>query len=76
MGAGTTVGELGLYVGRPASASVVTDRPSTVYYLSAHNLKRMEETEPEIAAAFHKFIAGLLGERLADTTSALQALLE
>ena len=76
MGAGTTVGELGLYVGRPASASVVTDRPSTIYYLSAHNLKRMEETEPEIAAAFHKFIAGLLGERLADTTSALQALLE
>lgn len=76
MGAGTTVGEIGLYVGGPASASVITDWPSTVYFLSAQNLKRMEETEPEIAAAFHKFIAALLGERLADATRALQALLE
>lgn len=76
MGAGTTVGEIGMYVGGPASASVVTDWPSTVNFLSAQNLKRMEETEPEVAAAFHKFIAALLGERLADATRALQALLE
>jgi SulP family sulfate permease len=76
MGAGTVVGEVGLYVGSPASASVVTNQPSTIYYLSVDSLKRMEQIAPELAAAFHKFIACVLGERLVDQTAALQALLE
>jgi SulP family sulfate permease len=76
MGAGTIVGEIGLYLGRLTTASVVTDQPTTFYRLSADNLARMEETAPEIAAAFHKFIVCLLGERLADANAALEALVD
>jgi CRP-like cAMP-binding protein len=76
MGAGTVVGEMGLYLERRASASVVTDQPSTFYRLSVDNLKRMEEIAPEIAAAFHRFVARVLGERLADANDTLQALLD
>lgn len=75
MGAGTIVGEVGLYLGSEASASVVTNLSSTIYCLSADNLQRMEETDPETAAAFHKFIAQLLSERLRGMTDTLQALL-
>lgn len=75
MGAGTVVGELGLYLGYPATASVVTDQPSTLYFLSADSLKRMEEASPEIAAALHKLIARTLGERLATMNETVEALL-
>jgi SulP family sulfate permease len=76
MGAGTVVGELGLYLGTPASASVVTDQPSTIYYLSTNKLTQMEKTDPQIAAAFHKFIAQRLGERLLSANDTLRALLK
>ncbi len=75
MGAGTVVGDMGLYLGGCASASVITEQPTLVYRLSAENLKQMEETTPKIALAFHKFIAGLLSERLANANDTLQALL-
>lgn len=76
MGAGTVVGELGMYLGLPATASVVTDQQCTVWYLSAENLKKMEETDPRAAASFHKFVACILGERLANSNKTLQALLD
>lgn len=75
MAMGTVVGELGLYLGSRASASVVTNKPSTLYHLSIENLNKMEATDPELASAFHKFIARLLGNRLANTDKSLQALL-
>jgi SulP family sulfate permease len=75
-GKGTLIGEIGLYLGSPASASVVADRPSTIYCLSAEDLKRMEESAPEVAAALHKFVAQHLSERLVGTTRTLEALLE
>ena len=76
MGPGSIVGEMGLYLGTSASASVVTDLPSKVYYLSADELGRMEQTEPAMAAAFHRYIAQLTGERLARANDTLQVLLE
>lgn len=75
MGPGTVVGEMGLYLDSEASASIVTNQPSTVYYLSKARLRRMEETEPEIAAAFHKYIAQLLSERVSFANDTIQALL-
>ncbi len=75
MGAGTAVGELGLYLGRPASASVVTERPSTIYHLSIDAFKQIEKTDPEVATALHKFMVRLVGERLANNNKTLQALL-
>ncbi len=74
MGAGSIVGELGLYLGHRASASVLTTQRSSIYRLSTEALRQMEETDPEIAAVFHKFIVCLLGERLTNTNKTLQAL--
>jgi SulP family sulfate permease len=75
MRSGTVVGELGLYLHRKASASVIADEPCTLFYLPAAKLKEMEEDAPEIASAFHKFLAGILSERLIDTNDALEALI-
>ena len=74
MRAGTIVGEIGLYLGFQATTTAIADEPCTLYYLSANNLKRMENEAPALAAAFHKFVAQHLSERLAETTEVLQAL--
>ena len=74
MRSGTVVGELGLYLHQKASASVVADKPCTLFHLSAKKLEEMENQAPEIASALHKFIAGILSERLIDTNDALQTL--
>ena len=76
MGAGTVVGELGLYLGCSASASVVADRPSTLYHLSLDAFTQLEQTDPEVATALHKFMVRLVGARLANHNKTLQALLE
>lgn len=75
MGAGTIVGELGMYLGNEATASVVTDQPSTVFSLSDSALREMERNDPEVANAFHRFIVRLLAERLTDHNRTLEALL-
>ncbi len=75
MGRGTVVGELGVYLGRPASASVVTNENCTILRLSLDNLKKMEATEPELAAAFHKFITRIISERLINNNKTIQALM-
>jgi SulP family sulfate permease len=75
MRSGTVVGELGLYLDRKASASVIADEPCTLFYLPAKKLKEMENNAPEIASAFHKFLAGILSERLIDTNDTLEALI-
>jgi len=75
MRSGTVVGELGLYLDRKASASVIADEPCTLFYLRAAKLKEMEEDAPEIASALHRFLAGVLSERLIDTNDTLEALI-
>jgi len=75
MRSGTVVGELGFYLGQKASASVIADEPCTLFYLPAKKLEEMENSAPEIASALHKFIAGILSERVIDTNDALQALI-
>ena len=75
MQTGTVVGELGFYLGRAATASVVANEPCTLYLLSAAKLKEMENQSPEAAAAFHKFIIRMLSERLIDTNATLHALM-
>jgi SulP family sulfate permease len=75
MQTGTVVGELGLYLGRKTTASVIADEPCTLFRLPMEKLRQMESNSPEIAAAFHKFILGILSERLIDTNDTLQALI-
>ena len=74
MEAGTVVGEVGLYSGHQAAASVVTDQPTTVYHLSLDNLKRLEEDDPETVVIFHKFIGRLLSEQVVNLYATVQTL--
>jgi SulP family sulfate permease len=76
MRGGTTVGEIGMYLGNQRTASVVADRPSVVYRLSVEALKEMEAQDPGAAALLHKWIARLLAERLAENNRTLEALLD
>ncbi len=76
MGAGTSVGEIGLYSGGPASATVLADIQSEIYLLSTENLKEMELKDPALAIKFHRYIIQLLGQRLQNTTASVQALME
>jgi SulP family sulfate permease len=75
LGVGTLVGELGLYLGTARTASVIADWPTTAYRLTQTALSEMTETEPELAAAFHEFVARMLSERLVATTRYLRAVL-
>ncbi|MBN1200328.1 MAG: SLC26A/SulP transporter family protein [Anaerolineae bacterium] len=76
MTTGTIVGEIGLYTGQPASASVVIDEPSTLYRLGLDALQRLEQEHPNVASAFHRFMARFLAERLAHTTDTIQTLMK
>jgi SulP family sulfate permease len=76
MRAGTVIGELGLYLQRTATASVVADETSTLFYLSADRLRQMEDEAPEIATPFHRFVIHVLSERLAGMNDTIQALLK
>lgn len=76
MRGGTTVGEMGMYLGTVRTASVVANRPSKVYRLSRNELKEMEKNDPELAAYLHQWMARLLAERLADNNRMIEALLD
>ncbi|MBN1565386.1 MAG: SLC26A/SulP transporter family protein [Anaerolineae bacterium] len=70
--AGTVIGEIALYADTTRSASIVADEPSVVYVLTRDALHQMETNDPALAARFHKLIARIVSERLADTTASLE----
>ena len=76
MRGGTTVGEMGLYMGTPRTADVIASRSSIVYRLSAEALQRMRAQEPELAALLHEWIARLLAERVAASNRTIEALMD
>jgi SulP family sulfate permease len=75
-GPGTIVGELGLYLGTPASASVIAAQSSTAYGLSYDNLHRLEMEDPLTAALLHRFLLKRVGQRLQRSLEAMDALAE
>jgi SulP family sulfate permease len=76
MESGTVVGEIGLYLGQPRLASVVTEEPCVVYRLSAEALQRMQEENPALASAFHELMVRVLAERVTQQNRTLRALVE
>lgn len=74
MGSGHIVGEIGFYLGGERSASVVADKPSTVYRFSQSEFARMQHEDPETAAAFHKLIVRLLSNRVTHLVTIVNAL--
>jgi SulP family sulfate permease len=75
-GGGAVIGELGLYLNVPRTTSVVVEEPSTLYRLTGDSLARMESAAPDLAAAFHEYVARLLAERLVNTNNRVEALLQ
>lgn len=75
MRGGTTVGEMGLYMGIPRTADVIASRSSIVYRLSAEALGKMRKDDPEVAALLHEWIARQLAERLAASNRTIEALM-
>lgn len=76
MRCGTIIGEVGLYMGSVRTASVRATDPSILYRLSAQAIQQMEEQDPEVAAALHKWIARLMAERLAENNNTLAAMMD
>ncbi len=68
------VGELGLYLGTPASAQVVVSAPGRVYFISKAEIEALEADFPDQAAALHAYIAAKLSKRVALMNAAVQAL--
>jgi SulP family sulfate permease len=73
-GPGTIVGELSLYLGAPASATVTAAQPSTAYRLSSENLLRVEREDPRAAAILHRFLLKRVGQRLQSAVETVDAL--
>lgn len=64
MGEGTVVGEMGLYLGIPRSATVKVERPAVLYKLSRETLAGIEKEDPELANTLHRFFIKHLAYRL------------
>jgi SulP family sulfate permease len=69
---GTIVGDMGMYLQCPAVATVVAKGPCTIYHLTGDNLAKLEKEKPDIASAFHRYMARLLCERLSNTNRTLE----
>lgn len=76
MGSGTVVGEVSLYLGSKASASVVTDTDCKIYFLSKENFQKINIESPAKAAELHTYIVKLLSDRLAKSNATIQALMK
>ncbi len=76
MGAGTIVGEVGMFLGGQRMASIVAEKSCRVYRLSADALQRMRGADPSLALAFHQFLIRLLAERLTTTSNMLRGFRE
>ncbi len=72
MGPSSVVGEIGMYLGRPRTASIVTETESTVWRLPSESLARMEREDPRCAAALHEILARLLASRLTQANELLE----
>ena len=73
-GAGTVLGELGLLLKVPRSASVIVLRPAVAYVLTAQALAKLQRDCPGAAADFFAYLSRSLAERVLTTTRSLRVL--
>ncbi|MBV9262459.1 MAG: SLC26A/SulP transporter family protein, partial [Pseudolabrys sp.] len=72
LGAGCTVGEMGLLDGGPRSADIHTDTAIEAYVLSETAFRTLKREHPHIAQQIVVNIAKLLAQRLRDTSEELR----
>jgi SulP family sulfate permease len=73
-GPGTVLGELGMLLRTPRSASVITDIPVSYFLLTEAALQTLKSTHPAIAADFFEFLSRLLAERVIHTNTTVRTL--
>ena len=76
MGAGVIVGEVGFYLSRERSASVIATEDVVLQKLDRDDLHKMEVEAPQTLAILHNFVACTLSERLTSTNHLVEELIE
>lgn len=72
---GTMVGEMGLFLGQPRSATVVVSRASILYKLSLDSYHRMMHEDPDLALCLYQWIGRVLSARIVESNATLEVLL-
>ena len=72
MGPGSIIGEIGLYLGLPRSASLIAETDSVVWRLPPEALAKLERDDPRAAAALHEILARMLAGRLIQANELLE----
>ncbi len=76
MTAGAIIGEVGFYLKKARTASIVVTEAGVLQRLSLKALQAMEATDPHTASALHMFITCVLSERLSTSNRVIQELID
>jgi len=75
MGPGSVFGEMGLYTATPRTATVTAAEDCVLHRLPAKALPLLQQKRPDLAAAIHRFVVGLLADRVAASNATLREVL-
>lgn len=73
---GTLLGEMGLYLNEPRSASARAVGTTSALSLTHVSLSQMEARNPELALVFHRFVVLMQSERLRESNQRIYSLLQ
>ncbi len=76
MTAGAIIGEVGFYLKKARTASIVVTEAGVLQRLSLKALQAMEATDPHTASALHMFITCMLSERLSNSNRVIKELID
>ncbi|MFW5487179.1 MAG: SLC26A/SulP transporter family protein [Desulfovibrio sp.] len=76
MGAGTVVGEMGIYTDAPRSASIVAAEDCVLFRLSKKMLETMQAKQPHLVSDVHRFVVNLLAGRVFEANLKVRDLLK
>jgi len=72
---GTMIGEMGLFLKQPRTATVVVSEASILYKLSLEDYNRMMKDDHELVFYLHQWIGQVLASRISENNSTLNVLL-
>jgi SulP family sulfate permease len=73
-GAGTLVGEIGIYTGQRRTATVRAEAVCVAQRLSLSSIRRMEQADSDLATLLHRFLATVLAIKLTGATLLIEHL--
>jgi sulfate permease, SulP family len=76
LGSGAVVGETDFYAQCPYRVSAIATTASTLHYLSAVALEKMQQAHPQLASQFSDFMNSLFSERLVQAQTEIEILLK